>query len=144
MSPPAVTISLYATFVHAFSYTLAIEAVQQLVESGGHDLLVLASVVAILLVLVKLLRSEVDAAFKRLQASPSQWQHTYELLEGPTQMFIFLLQTSEQVLIQFMSTSLGRWAISLAGSSVATVVPTFALGTALLWLLGASTGLAAP
>ena len=134
------TSTLYTTFVNAFSYTLAISTVNSMVDTGGHDLLVLATAVGLAILLISKVETEVRLLHSSLQNPQSK--HFNELLDGPIRMTLFLLTTSISVLVQFLSSALGKWAIDIAGTTTTTVIPTVIVGTSLLWLLGAATGLA--
>ena len=131
---------LYQTFLNAFSYTLAVSTVGDLVRSGGHDLLVLAAAVALMVVFLGKMAQEIKGGLDLLQKSPGQ-THLYQLVAGPARMVLFLITTASSVLVQFLSTALGRWAIELAGHTTTTLIPTVMIGTALLWLLGVSVGM---
>lgn len=132
------TQTLYQTFVNAFSYTLAITTVNKLVETGGHDLLVLAGAVGLTIVLLSRILAELKKARQVLEENNG---HLKIVLKGPLEMTLFLITTAISVLVQFLSSALGQWSITLAGSEVDTIVPTVIIGTSLIWLLGASSNL---
>ena len=131
--------ALYTTFVNAFSYTLAISTVDRMVDTGNHDLLVLAAATALGITLLTRIRDEVEVVHDNLKAPETR--HINQLTDGPLRMLLFMLSTSVSVLVQFLSSALGKWAIDIAGTTTATVIPTVVVGTALLWLLGAASGL---
>ena len=131
---------LFNSFLTAFSYTLAITTVDRLIESGDHDLLILSAAVGISIFLIRIAKNEilsVDAQLKQANLAP----HIQTLIKGPVNLLVFLLETTIRVLIQFLSTTLGRWAIMLSGASTLAIIPTVLIGTALIFLLGTSSGL---
>lgn len=131
---------LFQSFLTAFSYTLAITTVDRMVESGDHDLLILSAAVGLSIFLVRFAKDEIEGAERALKEA-NLAPHVESLIHGPVKLLVFLLQTATQVLVQFLSSSLGRWAIMLSGSSAVAIIPTVLIGTALIFLLGTSTGL---
>ncbi|MGB0678746.1 MAG: hypothetical protein ACPGUV_03695 [Polyangiales bacterium] len=135
---------MYGAFESSFSYTLAITTVNRIVDGDGPDLLIIAATAALLTVLVSLVDRELGRALADVSVSASGGQrHVLDLVEGPLQLLLHLTNTATSVLVQFVSSALGRWVLELDGAQrLDTGIPTVLVGTALLWLLGMSLGLA--
>lgn len=135
---------MYAAFVSSFSYTLAITTVNRIVSSDGPDLLIIAAATSILMAIVALADRELARALADIhQASQNTNQHhVLDIVEGPLQLLLHLTNTASAVLVQFVSSAIGRWVLQLGSSqTLETSVPTVLLGVSLLWLLGMSLGL---
>ena len=67
---------------------------------------------------------------------------TTSFLIGPTNMALYVLDTTLTVLIHFFSTVLGRWTLKLKSDTIDVIdmAPMFLATMCLLWLLGQSAG----
>ena len=136
---------MYNAFVSSFSYTLAITTVNRIVDSDGPDLLVIAGTAGLLTVLVSLVDRELSRALADIEQHSDQsgQRHLLDLVEGPLQLMLHITTTAAAVLVQFVSTAVGRWVLELdSAARLDTGLPTVLVGTSLLWLLGMSLGLA--
>lgn len=135
---------MYGAFESSFSYTLAITTVNRIVDEDGPDLLIIASTAALLTALVSLFDQAITHALRDVHATArdTRERHVLDLVEGPLQLLLHLSTTATSVLVQFISSALGRWVLELDGARrLDTGIPTVLMGTSLLWLLGMSLGL---
>ena len=132
---------VYSSYMSAFTYTLAVTTVENIVRSQSRSLLVLALTMIVTVGLLSLARVGIQAFAATIGTDP-----TSKLLAGPTGLALFLVTTGRGVAVHFMSTIVGRWVLQLAdGADTAvatTLAPTITLGVGLLWLLGRAVGIA--
>lgn len=105
--------------------------VDTIVKSQDRDLLVLALTLAVVIALVAIF----DTILKTIKDGSA-------LFDGPVKMGLYVMDTALTVLIHFLSTTLGRWALTIGPSNlnVIDMTPMFVATISLLWLLGKSTG----
>ncbi len=123
--------SQYGVFLNAFSYTLATSVINNGVETTGHSMLVIAAALCVGLTTLAIASAELAAVADATKGS---------ILGGPAALLAFLLATTSSVLINFLSISLGQWAVALS-SEIADALPAAVVGTSLLWLAGVSANL---
>lgn len=132
---------VYNNYMSAFTYTLAVTTVDNIVRSQSQSLFVLALTMIVAVSLLSLARVGIEAFSATIGNDP-----TGSLLAGPTGLALFLVTTGRGVAVHFMSTIVGRWVLQLADGAdtavAATLAPTITLGVALLWLLGRAVGIA--
>lgn len=137
-----ITSELYSTFVNAFSYTIAVQTVDSAVNTTQGDLLMIAGTIAVLVELVGV----VEAGLATVTAQTAARNPVaHRVVSGPIEMFRYTLVLSRRIAVHFMSTILGKWAMSGTagqGLDVATTLPQVLLCIALMWLLGKASGLA--
>lgn len=134
---------VYASFISAFTFTLAVTTVDKIVQSNSRNLVVLALTMSVAVALLTLATVGVTRLAKSIQASPTP---SHVLLAGPTNLLLFLTTTGRGIAVHFMSTTIGRWVLLLADGeadvSFWSLAPTIAIGMSLIWLLGKATGAA--
>jgi len=133
---------LYATFVNAFSYTIAVQTVDNAVDTTQGDLLMIAGTIAVLVELVGVTEAGL-AAVTAITADQNPVVH--RVVVGPIEMLRYTLVLSRRIAVHFMSTILGKWAMSGAaarGHDISSTLPPVLLCIALMWLLGKASGLA--
>jgi len=123
--------SQYGVFLNAFSYTLATSVLNNSVETAGHSMLVMATALCVGLTVLAVASSELAIVADAAKGS---------ILGGPAALLAFLLATTSSVLVNFLSISLGRWAVALS-TELADALPAAVVGTSLLWLAGVSASL---
>lgn len=134
------SVDLYTTFVNAFSYTIAVATVDKTINTSNTDLILIAATIAVGVTGAGIFVRFLEEA-KHI-AEETNYQ-MYELIKGPASMLQYALQLAQRISIHFMSTVLGKWAItSTADESLdfSTTIPPVICCIFLLWLLGASTG----
>ena len=122
----------HSIFINAFSYTLSVGVVNRLVETDESiDLLIVAAGVSVAAWSWDRLAHELEAQTVHMEGSA---------LEGPVRLINFLTSTAAALLIQFISTCVGRWCLLLPtnNASFATSTAIALVGVCLLWLLNAA------
>lgn len=131
---------VYASFISAFTFTLAVTTVDNIVQANSYNLIVLAMT---MLVATCLLTGSILGMLQLRESllvpgvSPSN-----QLLLGPTHLILFLIQTARSIAVHFMSTVIGRWVLLLNTDDTDpdSLIPTIVIGMSLLWLLGRAAG----
>lgn len=121
----------YSIFVNAFSYTIASSILTSTTNPDSHSPLVIALALSVGLVFLSNLVGVISASRPRLEAT---------LAEGPLDLLLYLATTASSVLVNFLSISLGRWALAVnveASNAMLAIVA----GTGMLWLVGEAAGL---
>ena len=122
----------HSIFINAFSYTLSVGVVNRLVEADESiDLLIVAAGVSVAAWSCDRLAHELAQQAVHIEGSA---------LEGPVRLINFLTSTAAALLIQFISTCVGRWCLLLPTNeaSFATSAAIAFVGVCLLWLLDAA------
>ena len=133
---------LYSTFVNAFSYTIAVQTVDGAVNTTQGDLIMIAGTIAVLVELVGVIEAGLSAV---LETTATQNPVAHRIIVGPIEMLRYTLVLSRRIAVHFMSTILGKWAMSGTagqGLDVSNTLPQVLLCIALMWLLGKASGIA--
>jgi hypothetical protein len=128
----------FDVFVNALSFTLSITAVQQYVTSNTSELITLVCTIAVLAAFFVVLETQISDRFKSIRPGG-----TARLLAGPVGLLTHLLRTTTQVLVNFLSVTVGRWVMTLTPTDIQfwDTVTAVLLGVSLLWFVGISVGL---
>ena len=132
--------NVYQSFISAFTFTLATTTVNNIVKANSYNLIVLA--LTMLMATCILTMSIRGVRHLKTSLIAPGANKSNQLLIGPTQLLMFLLETSRSISVHFMSTVIGRWVLLLAkdDNDTSTLIPTIIIGMTLLWLLGRATG----
>lgn len=131
-------VKYFEMFASALSFTVSITAVQQYVTSNTSELFILVCTIAVLIVYLTLLEIQITDRFYAQQPS-----ELTKLLAGPVGLITHLLRTTNQILVNFLSVTVGRWVMSLTPPELPfwDTVTAVLLGVSLLWFVGISAGL---
>jgi hypothetical protein len=131
-------VKYFDVFVNALSFTLSITAVEQYVTSNTSELIILVCTIAVLIVYLTILETQITGRFHAQLPGG-----TTKLLAGPVGLITHLLRTTNQILVNFMSVTVGRWVMSLTPSDLQfwDTITAVLLGVSLLWFVGISVGL---
>lgn len=132
---------VYASFISAFTFILAVTTVEKIVLSNSRNLVVLAITMIVAVALLTIVNIGVAQVAESLKTSTSP---SNALLAGPVGLLLFLVRTGRGIAVHFMSTIIGRWVLLLADNepdpSLWSLMPTIAIGMSLMYLLGRATG----
>lgn len=139
MDPTEAGSTLYITFVNAFSYTIAVATVDRAIDTNQSDLLVIAVTIGLGIGIIELILNEGGQLQRRLQGNEADWMR---IAKGPVAMGLYTLTLAQRIAVHFLSTVLGKWAITTTVNDLnaADTLPTVGIAIALLWLLGAALG----
>ena len=131
-------VEFYQLFVNALSYTLAVTAIDNYVTSDQNELITLAFTLTIISALFLIIESQITARYASLTNIK-----TAEMLKGPVGLVSYLLKTTSRVLVHFLSTTVGRWVMTLtpADLRLGDTITAVAVSVAMIWLLGSTVGL---
>jgi len=132
--------NLYIAFVNAFSYTVAVAAVDAAIDTSQNDLILLAATIGTGVVLVGALSQQIAAVHAQF-ANGSR--DVDRILHGPAAMLLYTLGLMQRIAVHFLSTVLGKWAITSTDSTlnIQQTMPTVIIAIGLLWLLGGALGI---
>lgn len=128
----------YQLFVNALSYTLAVTAIDNYVTSDQNELIMLAFTLTIVSALFLIIESQITARYATIELEKNA-----NLLTGPIGLVSYLLKTTSRVLVHFLSTTVGRWVMTLTPGDLrlGDTVTAVGVSVAMIWLLGTSVGL---
>lgn len=137
MDPAGTT--LYVTFVNAFSYTIAVATVERAIDTEQSDLLIVAVTIGLGIGVVEMVIAEGKTLQRIVATGEENWMR---IVQGPLAMLLYTLSLAQRISVSFLSTVLGKWAITTTVDdlNVVKTLPTVTVAVALLWLLGAALG----
>lgn len=131
--------TLYITFVNAFSYTIAVATVDRAIDTNQSDLLVVGVTIGLGIGVLEMVLMEGARLQQNMFAHKKGWM---QVARGPIAMLLYTIQLAQRIAVHFLSTVLGKWAITTTVDDLKVVdtLPTVTVAVALLWLLGAALG----
>ena len=128
----------YQLFVNALSFTLAVTSVDKYFTNDSGELIVLVITLAVIAVFLTVLDSEIMSRFHNTSD-----ERTAQLLAGPVGLISYLLQTGTRVLVHFLSTSVGRWVMTLTPNDLGfwDTMTAVLIAVSMIWFVGISVSL---
>lgn len=128
----------YQLFVNALSFTLAVTSVDRYVTSDPSELTILVCTLAMVATFMVVLENQLKQAFRSIRST-----RTARMLMGPVGLVSYLLSTLTRVIVHFLSTTVGRWVMTLAPSNLEfwDTVTGVVISISLVWFVGISVGL---
>ena len=128
----------YQLFTNALSFTLAVSSVDNYVTSDNNELITLAFTLALVAGLLLIIENQIIARYSNI-TNPQ----LSRLIVGPVGLLSYILRTTSRVLVHFLSTTLGRWVMTLTPQDlkVGDTITAVAVSISMIWLLGSAIGL---